>query len=98
METLNPLFGISAAMKNRDKNESLTFREGLDLYTRNAARASPITSDCGEIARGKKCDLVVLDCDNPNVIRNANVVATFVNGTIQYSIKPKMSTSKYSIS
>ncbi len=82
VETLNPLFGISAAMKNRNRRESLTLHESIELYTINAARSSPITERCGAIAKGKNCDLVVLNCRSPNRIRNARVIATFVDGNI----------------
>jgi predicted amidohydrolase YtcJ len=82
VEPLEPLRAISAAMKNRDERESLSLEESLELYTENAARASPITKNCGEIAVGRDCDLVILNQRNRRKLRAAKIRAVFLEGHI----------------
>jgi predicted amidohydrolase YtcJ len=82
VETLNPLSGISAATKNRDASESISLKKSIELYTLNAAKASQLTSDCGEISTGRACDLTILDTTDPDSIENAKVFETIIDGQI----------------
>lgn len=90
VESIEPLWAISAAMNNRDKLESLSLKESLELYSSNAAKASPITRNCGKIAVGRDCDLVILNLKNCNKLRSAKVRAVFLEGRIasNHSTRP----------
>ncbi|HKW05246.1 MAG TPA: amidohydrolase family protein, partial [Nitrososphaerales archaeon] len=90
VEPIEPLRAISAAMKNRDELESLSLKESIELYSSKAARASPITRNCGEIAVGKDCDLVILNQRNCGKLRAAKIRAVFLDGHIasNYANRP----------
>lgn len=94
VESIDPLTGIEAALENENQKESLSIKESIDLYTENAALASPITRDCGIIAPEKICDLVILSCRDLREIERAKVDATFIKGKL---INRRLDSIKYTI-
>ncbi len=82
VESIDPLTGIDAALKNKNQKESLTLKESVDLYTKSAALASPMTKDCGTISLGKICDLVILNCSDLGTVSKPEAEATFVGGKL----------------
>ncbi|MGA2640470.1 MAG: amidohydrolase [Spirochaetia bacterium] len=100
VEVCDPLAGIHAAVTRRRADGSpgadgwrpeqrLTVEQAVHAYTRGAAFAAGRESELGSMVAGKRADLTVLDADifsiDPHEIRNANVAATIIGGTIEYS-------------
>jgi predicted amidohydrolase YtcJ len=101
-ETLNPFYGIYAAITRQDPNGSpasgwypeqhLTLEEALRGYTREAAYAEFEENEKGALEPGKLADLIVLDQDirmlasRPKGILSIRVLKTFVGGRLVYSV------------
>ncbi len=92
VEPVDPLLGIWAAV-NRTINseERLSVEEALKIYTLNGAYASFEEKFKGSIEEGKWADLVILSDDptrvKPEEIKNLRVLATIVNGVVEYSVQ-----------
>lgn len=97
VEDVNPINTFYAAVyppKDEDdtsaiSEKALTRQEALKGMTIWAAQANFEEAEKGTLKIGKKADLVILDRDLFDVsqrrIKNARVVATFINGEIVYS-------------
>lgn len=97
VEDVNPINTFYAAVyppKDEDdtsaiSEKALTRQEALKGMTIWAAQANFEEAEKGTLKIGKKADLVILDRDLFDVsqrrIKNARVVATFINGKIVYS-------------
>ncbi|HMF90387.1 MAG TPA: amidohydrolase [Candidatus Angelobacter sp.] len=99
-ETLNPFYGIYAAITRQDPNGSpdggwhpeqrLTIEEALRGYTREAAYAEFAEKQKGSLEPGKLADLIVLDKDirslasTPKELLSIRVMKTFVGGRLVY--------------
>ncbi len=86
-----PLTGVYAAVARRtrdgraaDPEEAVPVEAALAAYTREAARACGIESECGSLEVGKRADLVVLDRNPlevpPEALLGLRVVGTVVAG------------------
>lgn len=100
-ETLNPFYGIYAAITRQDPTgnpsggwypeQRLTFEEALRGYTREAAYAEFEEKQKGSLEPGKLADLIVLNQDilalasRPKDILSIRVLKTFVGGRLVYS-------------
>ena len=97
-ETLNPFYGIYAAITRRDPGgnpsdgwhpeQKLTLEEALRGYTLEAAYAEFAEKDKGSIENGKLADLTVISEDitkiPPRQILSIRVLKTFVGGKAVY--------------
>jgi predicted amidohydrolase YtcJ len=97
-ETLNPYYGIYAAITRQDAQgnppggwhaeQRLTLEEGLRGYTVEAAYAEFEESNKGSIEKGKLADLTVVAKDvtkiPPPEILSIRVLKTFVGGKVVY--------------
>ena len=97
-ETLNPLFGIYAAITLQDPHgtppggwhpeQRLTLEEALRGYTLEAAYGEFQETNKGSLEKGKLADLTVLSKDitkiPPAEILTAQVLKTFVAGKVVY--------------
>jgi predicted amidohydrolase YtcJ len=97
-ETLNPFYGIYAAITRQDPQgnppggwhpeQRLTLEEALRGYTIEAAYAEFEESDKGSIEKGKLADLTVISKDltkiPPPEILSIQVLKTFVGGKVVY--------------
>jgi len=99
-ETLNPFYGIYAAITRQDPagnpaggwfpEQRLTFEEALRGYTREAAYAEFEEKQKGSLEAGKLADLIVVDQDiralasRPKDILSIQVLKTFVGGRLVY--------------
>jgi len=97
-ETLNPFYGIYAAITRQDPQgnpsggwhpeQKLTLEEALRGYTAEAAYAEFQESNKGSIEKGKLADLTVISKDitkiPPPEILSIRVLKTFVGGKIVY--------------
>lgn len=90
-EQSSPLFGIWAAMERKsfrddavDQEQSISAREGLEMYTLNAARAMRLEREIGSLEVGKRADIAVLDTDLEHAtageVRRTAVVEVFRDG------------------
>jgi predicted amidohydrolase YtcJ len=100
-ETLNPFYGIYAAITRQDPNGSppggwlpeqrVTLDEALRGYTVEAAYAEFAEKDKGSIEKGKLADLTVIDKDisrlPPKEILSIMVLKTFVGGRVVYEAR-----------
>ncbi|KSU83645.1 hypothetical protein GA0061096_2946 [Fictibacillus enclensis] len=97
IETANPLEGIYAAVARKKPEEThegyrpeekLTPYEAVQLYTAGSAYAINKEEERGKIAPGFEADFTVLDRDiltsEPEDIRQARVVYTIINNSIEY--------------
>jgi predicted amidohydrolase YtcJ len=98
-ETLNPFYGIYAAITRQDPNgnpaggwyrdERLTLQEALRGYTVEAAYAEFEEKAKGSIERGKLADFAVVSQDitklAPKEILSLQVLKTFVGGKLVYN-------------
>lgn len=86
--SVNPLFGIAAAVETSDSRQKLTVEEAVRFYTVGSAYAEFQENEKGSIAVGKLADLVILSDDifkvNPENIRRTRVLTTVVDGKIVY--------------
>ncbi|HSB11513.1 MAG TPA: amidohydrolase family protein [Blastocatellia bacterium] len=101
-ETLNPFYGIYAAVTRQDPEgkpeggwypaERLTVMEALRGYTVEAAYAEFETLAKGTIDYGRLADLIVVSEDpikvGPGELLSARVLKTFIGGKLVYSIDP----------
>src|SRR5262249_13092636 len=101
-ETLNPFYGIYAAMTRQDPSgnppggwhaeEKLTLEEAVRGYTVESAYAEFEEKHKGSIEKGKLADLIVLSRDitvaAPKDVLGIRVLKTFVGGKLVYS-EPK---------
>lgn len=101
-ETLNPFYGIYAAMTRRDPQgnppggwypeQELTLDEALRGYTSEAAYAEFEESMKGTVEAGRLADLTVISSDitrlAPREILSIQVVKTLVGGKIVFEHKP----------
>lgn len=100
-ETLNPFYGIYAAVTRQDPqgkpdggwypDQRMTVEEALRGYTVEAAYAEFEEKEKGSIEQGKLADLIVISNDPTKVapaelLRTA-VLKTFINGKLVYSAK-----------
>jgi len=97
-ETLNPFYGIFAALTRQDPNgdpangwypeQRLTLTEALRGYTIEAAYAEFEEQVKGSIQKGKLADLTVIDRDlsrlKPKEILSVRVLKTFVGGKLVF--------------
>jgi hypothetical protein len=99
-ETLNPFYGIYAAITRQDPDgnpavgwhpeQRLTLQEALRGYTREAAFAEFEESQKGSLEPGKLADLIVIDKDitqlaaRPKEILSIRVIKTYVGGKLVY--------------
>lgn len=97
-ETLNPFYGMYAAITRQDPQgnppggwhpeQKLTLEEALRGYTVEAAYAEFEEKDKGAIEKGKLADLTVIAQDitsiKPAEILSTHVLQTFVGGKIVY--------------
>ena len=97
-ETLNPFYGIYAAITRQDPQrnplggwhpeQKLTLEEALRGYTIEAAYAEFEEKDKGAIEKGKLADLTVIAQDitkiPPGEILSIRVLKTFVGGQVLY--------------
>ncbi len=85
---LGPLIGVHAAVNHSNPAERTGVREGLELYTINAARIAFEEGEKGSLETGKLGDLVVLAEDplriEPAQIKEIPVEMTVVGGQIVY--------------
>jgi len=85
---LNPLAGITNAVKLKDKGLP-NVQDAIDAYTINAAHALGLESVTGSIEVGKSADLVILDRviinQSPQVIKQAKVLRTILQGEEVYT-------------
>ena len=98
-ETLNPFYGIYAAITRQDPQgnptggwypeQRLTLDEALRGYTLEGAYAEFEEKDKGSIEQGKLADLTVISQDitkiAPKEILTIRVMQTFVGGKVVYS-------------
>ncbi len=89
----DPLVGIYAAVSRKGERgslvgggEKISAVEALQMYTRNAARASFEETIKGSVTRGKLADLVVLNGDPehlpPEEVKNLKVEMTIIGGEV----------------
>jgi predicted amidohydrolase YtcJ len=104
-ETLNPFYGIYAAITRQDPQgkppggwypeQKLTLDEALKGYTIEAAYAQLEEQNKGSIEPGKLADLTVISGDltklAPRQILSIQVLKTFVGGQIVYKTTPAVS-------
>jgi len=99
-ETLNPFYGIYAAITRQDveanprggwyPEQRLTLEEALRGYTREAAYAEFEEKVKGSLEPGKLADLIVIDKDitqlgsKPQEILSIRVLKTFIGGKLVY--------------
>ena len=99
-ETLNPFYGIYAAITRQDvegnprggwyPEQRLTLEEALRGYTREAAYAEFEEKEKGSLEPGKLADLIVIDKDitqlgsKPREILSIRVLKTFIGGKLVY--------------
>jgi len=97
-ETLNPFYGIYAAITRQDPQgnppggwypeQKLTLDEALKGYTVEGAYAEFEEKDKGSIAAGKLADLTVISDDitklEPKQILSIRVLRTFIGGKVVY--------------
>lgn len=104
-ETLNPFYGIYAAITRQDPAgnppggwypaQRLTLQEALRGYTREAAYAEFEEGQKGSLEPGKLADLIVIDKDitqledRPKEILSIRVLKTFVGGKLVYDAGEK---------
>jgi predicted amidohydrolase YtcJ len=100
-ETLNPFYGIYAAVTRQDPEgnppggwhpeQKLTLDEALRGYTVEAAYAGFEEQVKGSIQNGKLADLTVISNDitkiSPKELLSVRVLKTFVGGKIVYDVK-----------
>jgi predicted amidohydrolase YtcJ len=99
-ETLNPFYGIYAAITRQDVDgnprggwypeQRLTLEQALQGYTREAAYAEFEEKQKGSLEPGKLADLIVIDKDitelgsRPREILSIRVLKTFIGGKLVY--------------
>ena len=99
-ETLNPFYGVYAAVTRQDPNgnpaggwfpeQRLTLEDALRGYTREAAYAEFEEKDKGSLEPGKLADIIILDKDirslasSPKEILSIRIMKTFVGGRLVY--------------
>jgi predicted amidohydrolase YtcJ len=102
-ETLNPFYGIYAAVTRQDPqgkpdggwapDQRMTLEEALRGYTIEAAYAEFEEKQKGSIEVGKLADLIVISADPtkiaPSELLRTSVLKTFVEGKVVYSAKNK---------
>ena len=87
IESAHVLAAIQAAVTRHDfePGQSLSVTEALAMYTSGAAAVRGLTGEVGEIAVGRRADLVVLGADPhtvaPQAIGQIEVLATIAGGT-----------------
>lgn len=92
-EGASPLHNVWCAAAprplDRDRDQRLTQREALSLFTSWAADAVPTPSDRGRLTRDRLGDLAVLSADPLRVaadqLRDITVDATVVGGEVRYT-------------
>ena len=98
-ETLNPFYGIYAAVTRQDPHgkpdggwypdQRMTLEEALRGYTIEAAYAEFEEKQKGSIENGKLADLIVISNDPtkvaPRELLRTAVLKTFINGKLVYS-------------
>ncbi len=86
-----PLAAIASAVSRKrmrgdvfEPDQRITIAEAIALYTRSAAEAAGVASQCGTLAVGKRADLVVLDgsIDDPDALTAARVRGTVIGGEL----------------
>ncbi len=86
---LGPMTGVHAAVNHSNPAERVSVREGLELYTTNAARIAFEEHDKGSLEVGKLGDFVVLEEDpfevEPGLIKDIPVEMTVIGGHIVYT-------------
>lgn len=102
-ETLNPFYGIYAAITRQDPNgnppggwypeQKATLEEALGGYTLEAAYASFEENVKGSIEPGKLADLTIISGDlsklPPKDLLSIKVLKTFVDGRTMYEAAPE---------
>lgn len=89
--SVNPLFGIAAAVRTSDPKQKLTVEEAVRFYTSGSAFAEFQETEKGSIAVGKLADLVVLSDDiftiSPDKISQTRVLTTVLDGRVVFEAK-----------
>lgn len=67
--------------------EQLTAREVLGFATRDGARIIGLGEDCGALTPGRQADIVILDCDDPNLLPLSNAYGTAAMGADVSNVK-----------
>jgi predicted amidohydrolase YtcJ len=102
-ETLNPFYGIYAAVTRQDPQgkpdggwmpeQRMTMEEALRGYTIEAAYSEFEEKQKGSIEVGKLADLIVISADPtkiaPKELLRTSVLKTFIEGKVVYSAKNK---------
>ena len=102
-ETLNPFYGIYAAVTRQDPqgkpeggwmpDQRMTLEEALRSYTIEAAYSEFEEKQKGSIEVGKLADLIVISADPtkiaPKELLRTSVLKTFIEGKVVYSAKNK---------
>jgi predicted amidohydrolase YtcJ len=110
-ETLNPFYGIYAAITRQNPQgdpaggwypeQRLSLEDALRGYTREGAYAEFEEEQKGSISGGKLADLIVIDKDisqlatEPKQILSIQVVKTFVGGKLVYDAGEKISPQRH---
>ena len=98
VETIDPIFGIHAAVNRQDRNdqpaggwypiERITVSQALAAYTVGAARAGGRGEPLGRLSPGMPADIALLSDDPlavpPRHIKDVRVVATVLDGRVVY--------------
>ena len=90
VETISPVVGMWAAMTRGGfaKDERLSLRQAIDLYTGNAASNGFDEGSAG-IGEGRRADLTLFDSNvegmHPALLRKVGAAAVLVDGRIAYA-------------
>ena len=91
MRSLLGIQRMRGSLGNPDVDRpQLTARDVLSFATRDGARIVGLESECGTLTPGKKADLVVLDCTEPNTFPLNNAYGTAVMGADVSSVRVVM--------
>jgi len=93
----NPLVGVYAAVTRKTaagqtliKEERISVRQALAMYTMNAAVASGEAGNKGTITPGKLADMIILSGNpfkmEPEQIKDINVEMTIIGGKVVYEV------------
>jgi predicted amidohydrolase YtcJ len=102
-ETLNPFYGIYAAVTRQDPEgkpeggwypeQRMTLEEALRGYTIEAAYAEFEEREKGSIEKGKLADLIVISKDlakvAPRELLSIRVLKTFIDGKLIYAAEAR---------
>jgi cytosine/adenosine deaminase-related metal-dependent hydrolase len=91
MRSLLGIQRMRGSLGNPDVDRpQLTARDVLGFATRDGARIIGVDRDCGTLTPGKKADVVLLDCTEPNTFPLNNAYGTAVMGADVSSVRVVM--------